>query len=485
MSSNVSQKNKPSIIKVPSLQSLWRKEQNIFSNDEIIFLEPRFFIYNVDKILKEKETTLEEKIKFYFEMMKKYGNEKNYRKSIDMYLSYVMTSLIEYYYLGIKRDENFLYEEIIFPSFNAFPYIKEIIKENNETNMENYYSISKFLSEFAMKLFRYKAFKYLYLNKNKYKHLHYLQKNYSYEELYKISQQINEEQLINLVSDNEEIMQILQIEKYYELDYKKLYIFINDLYTRLFTLLFLINKHKDEVCNVKPLIKNKGNISQIFYDISIEIMPKSLYDYTAKIKYEIFPIFNQLIVFNTELKKFILNCKTKFIILPITIFYIDEVNSHANILIYNPNTKEVEIFEPHGYERGTSYIFSQFVLNYFPEGTKYVSQEYLKFPEKYKKHYGIQYVQENEPCTILGHCVSWTIWYADKRLEHPTKTAIEAYNYIMNEIMDDKQKNKFSNYLTELIDKYVKYIIEQRKEALELLDIDPDIKKLLKDEWKL
>lgn len=42
------------------------------------------------------------------------------------------------------------------------------------------------------------------------------------------------------------------------------------------------------------------------------------------------------------------NEKNKFFILNVIIYFGNGGENHANMLLFNPNTKEVELFEPHG-----------------------------------------------------------------------------------------------------------------------------------------
>jgi hypothetical protein len=326
------------------------------------------------------------------------------------------------------------------------------------------------LTEFFFKLFKYKALKYLYLKKI---NLELFKKgiisNFDF-----ININITTSKLIDLIQFKHNIMNVYDESRYYKKKYNELYTFLKNVYDHIFSILYLIYNHKD-VCNIKSLINyNYYDIKYgFFYDILkyilIRIFSK---EYDISINYEGFNVLDKFFIINKKLKKFIFECKSKFIVLPILI-HEDEQKSHANILIYNPNTKEVEIFEPHGKIIGTSYIFSRFVLEYFPKGTKYVPQSYLTYP--------IQSMQDQDICTIAGHCLSWTIWYADQRLNHPTLNAKEAFK----EIMEKHKDNKSENYLTILIDSYVKYVIKQREIVLEKVDIDPEIKKILKEKWKI
>ena len=249
---------------------------------------------------------------------------------------------------------------------------------------------------------------------------------------------------------------------------------IDDFYYELFNLLYLININKN-VCNVKELLYN-NNVNDILIDLNIFILfpdPKYILFTNPR---EIFNIDAVKINVNKKLKEYIKKCLNKFIILPVNIVKYDL--GHANILIYNPNTKEVEIFDPQEQTENIDFIYKIMVEKLFPSNVKYVPQK------EYITQY-IQNLQEKEFCSIeIGHCASWVTWYAEQRLKYPNLTAKQAFDKIYKDLME-YNKTEDPLKLSKYIANYVQYIKRQRKTVIDKADIQPEIKELLRKEWKL
>jgi len=264
---------------------------------------------------------------------------------------------------------------------------------------------------------------------------------------------------------------------------------LNDKYFYIFTTLYLINSHKT-VCNIRTLINSDSTtIDDIINDINIEISVSNPITFIShKNSVENFFTIQEktkecgmkkeryTIKYNKHLKSFINTClkNKKFII--IQVIFIFETTGHANILVYNPNTNEVEIFEPRFDKKyhTNPLIFKEIMEQIFPSHVKYV------YPNSYITH-NIQDLQEKEICTVeLGHCASWSLWYVDKRLNYPTLTAKQAFEKIVNKYIINITESK---ELSELIANYVQYIKKQRVTVLNNPDIDPKTKELLSQEW--
>jgi len=267
---------------------------------------------------------------------------------------------------------------------------------------------------------------------------------------------------------------------------------INNEYYELFNILYIINSSKS-VCNILSLINkdsieindiindltitvaSSNPISEIIYKNSsrdfITILEKSKICKTQEIIYTI--------NYNKKLKNCINNCLNKFVVLDINIIH--ELGSHANALIYNPNTREVEIFEPKFSIETNKFelIYKKIVNDIFPSNVVYI-------PSKSYITHNIQDLQEKEFCTSeLGHCASWTLWYIEHRLDYPKLTAKEAFEFIVKKYIVNINKKEESRKLTELIANYVQYIKKQRVTVLNNPNIESRIKELLAKEWGL
>lgn len=256
---------------------------------------------------------------------------------------------------------------------------------------------------------------------------------------------------------------------------------INDIYYLIYTLLYFNNN--DNVCKFNNLI-NENDIDQIYFDLNtFIILPEPTSIIENKYGEEII-IDDLRVVYNKKLKNYINNCLNKFIILNLSI--VEKSQFHRSVLIYNPNTEEVEIFDPEFvlYQDDTDIITElthTFVKRLFPQNTKYTPRE------AYITH-NIQDLQEDETCSIeIGHCASWTVWYIEQRLKYPKLDAKSAFK----EIFETKIKPLLANKdektteMSNFIKKYVQYIKNQRKTVIEKTDMHPEIKELLIKEWNL
>jgi len=409
---------------------------------------------------------------------KKY-NHKTIFAYFDLYYAYLSYSLAKIYYE--EKDTMFLFGIDI-----QIPF-EDILINNFKFNnyLLNYYEeLYKTFNGFNLNLFQSHVIKELYKQLNKfdeYPQIAKAFKNYDNEN-------INDIMAVKLEPDflyenvcpklgkkfknlcGQGVPWFLHIKKKKFVD--KLIQKINTKYYSLFNLLYLTDKHKS-VCHIKNLI-NHSNLTQIIDDTTIFIDEENIIEYDKE--YQNLLISNKFtVIYNKKFKDFIYNCKNKFIVINIGLL-LTNIN-HANILIYNPNTNEVEIFDPSFNPKNKLYknlniIYKKLVKLLFPKNTKYISQyDYLTKD--------IQTHQESEKKAIIkqGYCASWTLWYADKRLKYPKLDAKEAYIKII--------KEDLNKYKTNQIVKYTDYIRAQRLAVIEKSDIGENIKKLLIEEWNL
>ena len=213
----------------------------------------------------------------------------------------------------------------------------------------------------------------------------------------------------------------------------------------IFALLYLLKKHKNDCA---PISSNISDLS--FSEYGLDYIKN-----TNKLKY-----YEQYIEdFNNCLE----NKNIKFIISPLRIFD-SETGGHANYLIFNKHTFEIERFEPYGSYMNNNNL-DQKLKNFYSDintKIKYFS------PMEYCPNIGIQELQELELelektqesiGDPLGFCSAWSIWYADLRLSNPK---INRKDLINKSINFNKQKNN----LTSFIRNYSQFIIDQRDQLL-------------------
>lgn len=185
---------------------------------------------------------------------------------------------------------------------------------------------------------------------------------------------------------------------------------INTVSYTIFNLLYLMlgSYRKERVCDVKKLINqyDTNKLFGIFRNLSIVVVPNNNPLTCSKKTCESLSYGNYIVYFNNKLREFLENCvnKGKFIVLNCGMQ--SQFSGHANILIYNPNTKEVEIFEPEESDKKIEQVYQYFVSKVFPKGVKYVPQK------EYITHF-FQDIQEAEETAQTDHCLTWFVWYAD------------------------------------------------------------------------
>jgi hypothetical protein len=118
-------------------------------------------------------------------------------------------------------------------------------------------------------------------------------------------------------------------------------------------------------------------------------------------------------------------CEKRFIFIPIIVYENSGLESHANILIYDTKTKELERFEPHGNKfRGkkdyADWNKLDFEIEYVFLNNGIEIKKYYK-PLDFCPRLGFQSLErddviESDPA---GFCKTWIIWYLELRLKNP------------------------------------------------------------------
>ena len=118
-------------------------------------------------------------------------------------------------------------------------------------------------------------------------------------------------------------------------------------------------------------------------------------------------------------------CEKRFIFIPIIVYENSGLESHANILIYDTETKELERFEPHGNKfRGkkdyADWNKLDFEIEYVFLNNGIEIKKYYK-PLDFCPKLGFQSLEtgdviEGDPS---GFCKIWIIWYLELRLKNP------------------------------------------------------------------
>jgi ankyrin repeat protein len=206
-------------------------------------------------------------------------------------------------------------------------------------------------------------------------------------------------------------------------------------------LIYLLKKHKHDCA---PISSNIIDLSFSEYGLDYRKSSDTLRFYDEYVD---------------DFKKCFNNKKINFIISPLRILD-PETGGHANYLIFNKNTLEIERFEPYGSYMENNNLDLK-LKDFFKDINKKI--KYIS-PIEFCPNVGIQELQEIELelektqesiGDPLGFCSAWSIWYADLRLTNPNE---KNSDLIKKAININKQKNN----LTIFIRNYSNFIIEQR-----------------------
>jgi ankyrin repeat protein len=231
----------------------------------------------------------------------------------------------------------------------------------------------------------------------------------------------------------------------------------------LFGLIYLLNKHKIACSTIDKNFDNNQELCDYYRSIGIDVSSKCEF-----LNFEIIWVY-QKIYLSSNFKDNFIKCiekkSKKFSIIPLGIEI--EKGSHANYLIYDHKTKEIERFEPFGSAGPYQYNYNPNLLDSI---LKYKFKEmdpdikYIK-PLEFMPKIGFQYFDMFEERTGKigdpgGFCALWSIWYVDQRLKYPSINRKKLVNVLIKQI---RIKNlSFKN----IIRNYSKDIIEIRDKVL-------------------
>ena len=133
------------------------------------------------------------------------------------------------------------------------------------------------------------------------------------------------------------------------------------------------------------------------------------------------------------------NPKPNFIIMPFGF------PRHANYLIYDSNTKELERFDPNGFTPGEEYNppnLEKKLKDLFNSNVQQGMIEKVYTPLSFCPRKSFQYLQsfesEQKPGDPEGFCAAWSAWYADTRLANPNKTRKQVVEMALTKFKDDE-----------------------------------------------
>lgn len=236
-----------------------------------------------------------------------------------------------------------------------------------------------------------------------------------------------------------------------ECEYAEMCYFVGLSIDVLIGLLYLLKKHSNACSTLTSNFINNNELCSYLSVVGYDTRNKCEF-----MNFEIVWIYKKLFFsenFIENFQKCINNKKIRFVIIPLGIEI--EEGSHANYIIFDKQTYEIERFEPYGSQSPSNYDYNEHLLdsilsfkfNEINNDIKYIS------PMKYLPKISFQYLDVYERKTKKigdpgGFCALWSIWYTDMRLTYPDYDRKILANKLLKEIRMEgiSFKNLIRNY---------------------------------------
>jgi len=164
---------------------------------------------------------------------------------------------------------------------------------------------------------------------------------------------------------------------------------------------------------------------------------------------------NQSLHFPKKIQNLLSSNKYQFFIIPINIELIinNESYIHANYLIWDLKFKEVERFEPHGYDHPSGFNYNPNLLDFHLTNISNNLNFTFISPHSYLPKIGFQKIEISELNNTFigdpnGFCSLWCIWWTDMRLSNLNIPRHKLAYVLIQQIINDKLsfKNIIRNY---------------------------------------
>ena len=222
--------------------------------------------------------------------------------------------------------------------------------------------------------------------------------------------------------------------------------------------LIIILKKYDSVCStLTSNFQNNENLCKYYKQLGIVTESKCEF-----LNFELTWVYQKLFLsdnFYEIFKKCTKDDKKRFIIIPLGIELRE--GSHANYLIYDKKSHELERFEPHGSDNPFKFNYNPHLLDNVLKSRLESSIDNLKYiaPKDYLPKIGFQIFDSYESsCRRIGDpkgfCALWSIWYTDMRLKYPDLDRKTLVKEIIRNIKNSNIsfKNMIRNYSRDIIE---------------------------------
>lgn len=224
--------------------------------------------------------------------------------------------------------------------------------------------------------------------------------------------------------------------------------------------LYLFNKYKNNC-----LIKHPGITSSIALGLELHI--------TAKVANR--KIYKDYLLSVSKQLSECIGRNLNSIVIPLYLRTISN-GSHANLLIYRRNDHTIEHFEPHGayYLLATNNQINKLIDIRLNEFMSILNKQLKKINKP-----PVKLIPSNDVCPVIkglqaleesstkkklpleggGYCAAWSMFFTELALKNPTIPSNELLNIIYNKL--DKEPEKQSNYLRQVITGYINLIYDK------------------------
>lgn len=189
----------------------------------------------------------------------------------------------------------------------------------------------------------------------------------------------------------------------------------------LIGLIYLLSKHKNACSVLSTNFSDNPELCNYYKSVGINTETRCEF-----LNFEIVWVYYRLYMstnFIESFKKCQDNSNKRFTIIPLGIELRE--GSHANYLIYDHKTKELERFEPYGSQSPYKFDYKPIQLDNIIEVKFNEIDKNIKYirPKDFMPKIGFQYFDTIESRTKKigdpgGFCALWAIWYTDYRLTY-------------------------------------------------------------------
>jgi|694.fasta_scaffold128050_2 ankyrin repeat protein len=219
----------------------------------------------------------------------------------------------------------------------------------------------------------------------------------------------------------------------------------------LIGLIYLLKNYDYACSTITRNFINNTDLCNYFSNIGIKTNTQCEF-----LNFEIVWIYKKLFFsenFAENFNKCINNTKVRFVIIPLGIEL--KKGSHANYLIFDKKTYELERFEPYGSSSPYRFNYDSKLLDNILAFKFIEINENIKLisPDKFLPKIGFQYFDVYESKTKKigdpgGFCALWSLWYTEMRLKYPDVDRKALVNKLLKEIKMSgvSFKNLIRNY---------------------------------------